>query len=272
MATRIELTNSFAKRSKWRNHVFFSLILLIICLGLYWNFIFGDSIFAYLDANDDTFQSYLPAYQMVVNWLKSGSSSFMDMYAGFGTNLLAYQNIIFDPFAIILYFVGLTEGIEAIPYALVYMQIIKIICTAFACKYFLSAFSLSTPSQYMGALIYSLSAFMLSDIAQHYWISTAVFFVVLVFGLIEHSNRNKKLLIVLSVTITVLCIWAVYFAYMILIAAGVYCIIRWMYLEEQYSWRKAVTFFSSAYNFCYCWYIDVCGHIYSNSVSNAWNK
>lgn len=243
METCGESTSYFAKKSKWKKHILFSLTLLIICLGIYWNYIFGDNIYAYLDANDDTFQSYLAAYQMVVNWLKSGSYSFMDMYAGFGANLLAYQNVIFDPFAIILYFVGLVGGIEAIPYALVYMQIIKIICTAFACKYFLSAFSLSMPSQYVGALIYSLSAYMLSDISQHYWISTAVFFVVLVFGLIEHSNQNKKFLIALSITVTILCIWSVYFAYMILIAAGVYCIIRWMYLEAQYSWRKVAAFF-----------------------------
>ena len=41
------------------------LALVISCLSciLYHNFIFGDKLFLYLDANDDTFQSFLPSEQ-----------------------------------------------------------------------------------------------------------------------------------------------------------------------------------------------------------------
>lgn len=228
--------------SKRLHMIVFGVTVLLLCIFIFRKFIFGDQIYCYLDSNDDTFQSYLPAYQMVVNILKKNAESFMYLGNGIGSNLLTYQTTIFDPFAFVLYIVGYFGGIDLIPPMLVYVQILRILAAAFACKYFLSFFSLSDLAQYVGAFTYAFSAYLLGVIAQHYWVSSCMVFIVLMYALIEHSRKNKKVLIVFSALIAISCIWSIYFGYMFLLACGIYSMIRWI-MTEKFSWSGMLKFF-----------------------------
>ena len=216
---------------KYEKTILFCVILM--CSGIiFHDFIFGDNLFLYNDVNDDTYQSYLAAYQMVVNAVKNGNESWFNMTMGFGSNMLSFQMVILDPFAIILYICGMIWGIYAIPYALVYAQIARIVCAGLAFRYFLTAFPLSRFSRFMGAMIYAFSAFLLSDIAQHYPFATAAVGIALLLGLLEHAFQKKKIYILFSLVVAVMGIWSLYFSYMILLICGIYTLVRWLQIGE----------------------------------------
>lgn len=201
---------------KKQNLVFLG-ILILISIVLFRKFIFGDYLFLYSDANDDTYQSFLPIYQMVVNAIINGHDSFMNFSSGFGENVISMQVAIFDPFAIVPYSVGLIFGVDKIAYSLVYTQIIRIIVASFACKFFLSNFQIDYRIQYIVSILYGFSAYSIGDIGQHYFFCTALVFVALINALICKCRNNKKYFLIYIPVVGVMCIWSVYFSYMILL-------------------------------------------------------
>lgn len=235
------MNKTLKKICKYEKTILLCMILLF-AMVVFQNFIFGNMLFVYNDVNDDTFQSYLAAYQLIVNMIKNGNLSLMNLTAGLGSNILSFQTVIFDPFAIILYIVGLIGGIESIPYALVYVQIIRMVCAGLACRYFLSAFPFSKFSRCVGAFLYAFSAFLLSDIGQHYMFSTAAVMIMLLLGLLEHSIRDNRILIPFSIFVAICSIWGIYMSYMILLTCGLYAIVRWIQLKDI-SIKSAIRFF-----------------------------
>lgn len=203
--------------------------VLLCSFMVFHSFIFGEHLFAYRDVNDDTFQSYLPAYQLVVNRIKGGTTSLMDMRLGFGDNILTMQMVICDPFAIPLYIIGVLVDERAVAHALVYTHILRIICAAGVCSFFLSSFKLSLHSRYVASFLYAFSAFILGDIGQHYMFATALVFAALLLGLVEKTATNRKYLLHLAICVGVCICWSIYFAYMILLTCAVYAIIRWLF-------------------------------------------
>lgn len=218
---------------------------IFLAVIVFRKFIFGEYLFVYKDANDDTFQAFLPLYQMMVRWMQTGSGSLMNFSTGLGANILQMQQAILDPFAFLLYLVGFLGGEDKIAYALVYVQIIRMMCAAIACRSFLKLFSFSELSQDVAAISYAFSAYTLGDIGQHYYFATAMVFVPLFYLTIEKYRRNvnsKRYLINITILTTICCTWSVYFAYMILLASAIYAIVRFV-IASPHKIKELITFF-----------------------------
>lgn len=237
--------NSFGRVQKQQRAVvalFF--LILATCVVVYFDFLVGNRYYLFLDANDDTFQSYLPAYQMVVRLLRTGNLSLMNLTSGLGANIISMQMVICDPFALILYVVGFFAGESIVPAALIWAQVVRIICAGMCCYLFLSSFSLCDFSKIVASWAYAFSAFMVGGIGQHYMFATAPVFMVLILWLIERSIKRKKYLLWLSFSVFVIGFWSLYFCYMILLAAGVYAILRFFQYKEKLTLIGTIRWFA----------------------------
>lgn len=228
------------RKQKTKNHanrelLFLLLVVFGMALFLYRSFIFGNNLYLYGDLNDDTFQSYLPSYQLIVNMIKSGNFSLYSTAFGLGTNILTMQMFAFDPFALPVYLSGLLFGLQAMAPALVYAQVLRIVAAALACFFFLRPFSLSPFSRGLACLTYAFSAYMVGIIGQHYVFATAPVFIALVLGLVERCKNGRWPVAILAITVGVLGIWSFYFCYMVLLAAGIYAVLRWLQRTEKLS-------------------------------------
>ncbi|WP_367925049.1 YfhO family protein [uncultured Ruthenibacterium sp.] len=232
------------RMTRQKEYLLLLFLLLGTCMVLYVPFWTGDYYYAFLDANNDTFQSYLPVYQMIVHKLRLGDFSLMDMTSGMGANILSMQMVIFDPFAIVLYAVGMLLGADTVPAALIWVQILKVICAGLACHLFLSCFQLPRYSRVVASWIYAFSAFMVGGIGQHYMFATAPVFMALILYLIEKSWDCRKVIPVLAVCVCVLGVWSVYFCYMTLLAAGCYAILRFFQRAPKISLARVVSWFA----------------------------
>lgn len=220
----------------------FLFIVLLGAIFVFKKFIFGDSIFAYLDANDDTYQAFLPIYKMVVDCIREGDFAFFTMRSGMGANILGMQAAVFDPFAVIIYIVGIVAGTEKMAYALVWAHIARVVCAALACKYYLSCKGLTNMNQNVGAFLCAFSAYFLGDIGQHYYFGTAIVFCALLYGMIEQYNKGEDVDLCFVLIVSFVCIWSIYFAFMILLATGIYSFIKWLSWDNK-EFNKTCVFF-----------------------------
>lgn len=218
--------------------IFLLLFLFTTCLVVYSPFLFTNNYYTFFDANDDTFHSYLPLYQLIVNKLRAGSFSFMDLSSGLGSNILDHQMMIFDPFAIFIYIGGFLAGASLVPSMLIWVQILRVLCAGLFCSFFLSEYKFSALPKFFSCLAYSFSAYMVGGIGQHYMFATAPVFIVLFFWLIDRSKKTKSTLIFLSVCTAILGIWSIYFCYMILLASAFYTIVRFFQSANKISFRN----------------------------------
>ena len=204
----------------------------LLSIFLFRNFIFRNNLFLYLDANDDTYQSFLPIYQFVVNRIKNQEFSCFAMNSGLGTNILAKQLAIFDPFSIFIYIIGLIFGARRIAYALVYVHIIKILCAGISCNWFLSYTSIRREFRVVCSILYAFSSYTVCDIGQHYFFATALVYIACGYALVlwyiksDLETEKRKIYFFICVYVATLCIWSVYFAYMILFACGLFFIYK----------------------------------------------
>lgn len=228
-------------RKQQKSLLWLVLGVLAVSFIIYAPFIFGDQLFCYIDANDDTFQSYLPAYQLIVQMLQSGTFSLYSVLSGMGANILSMQFVIFDPFAVIVYFSGWAFGANTIAYALVWAHIARGVGAALACYYFLSRFSFSAKEKTIASFTYAFSSFIVGGMGQHYMFATAPVFIALILGLIEHSRTEKRCTLLLSFVVAASAVWSVYFCYMLLLAGGIYAVIRELQQPSDFSVKKMFT-------------------------------
>lgn len=203
-----------------------SALALLLAAIVFHRFFFGEYLFLFNDANDDTFQSYLPSYQLVVTMLRGGRFSLYTTQAGLGASLLAFQPVVFDPFAVPVYLTGLVAGVDAMPYALAAAQALRVLCAALAFRYFLTNFPLSPFARCTAALCYGFSAFVVGEIGEHYMFATAPVFLALMLALLEKSEQKPKRLLLFALVTAVSLAWSLYHGYMLLLACGIFCVLR----------------------------------------------
>lgn len=206
------------------------LIAAIVVVGwliISFRFIFGEDLFLYFaDANDDTYQTYLPLFQMVVRKLQNHDFSLMDFTWGAGTNILSAQGNIFNPFALLLYLVGLILGDEWIASALVWMQLLQILATAYATYFYLRQFRLCASSRIIASSAISFSAYAIGGIGQHYSFASYPFFITLFLLGIEKSIKEAQKSYIVALVTAFLCICNIYAAYMVFLTGGFYALVR----------------------------------------------
>lgn len=220
----------FVKKGKYL--LLLTVILAIMCLILYKEYIFGGKLFLFEDIGSDTIRVSYPTYIYYFRMLHEGITWWSDKM-GIGTSVLSHSDIVFDPFTYILYLFGENN----IARMFVYMVITKIIVAGIFFWVYLSQFKLSTFAKYIGSITYAFGGFMIL-VGQHYVFGTIYAYMPLIFLGFELWIRKKnKWLMIIMLTLTALYFY--YFFYMTLIFFCIYAIFRY-FLQFKF---KSLHFF-----------------------------
>lgn len=214
---------------------FFCLTFIITagCLIIFYRFLFCGDLFLYFgDANDDTFQSYLPAYQMIASKIRNLDFTFFDFTWGTGANILSSQGTLFDPFLLPVYLGGAVFGGEWIASALVWLQMLHIFGAGYAVLFYLKQFKLNEISRVIASAVFAFSAYSIGGIGQHYFFASFPFFMALFLGALEQAMHRPKRFAFLSIVTALICACSAYAAYMVLLTGGVYALLRCILSDE----------------------------------------
>lgn len=188
-------------------------------------YIFGGKLLAFYDIGSDTAQQYLPNYTSIVNKLRAGDFSLWDSHNAFGINmfLLNLTNPVLD----LVYLIGVLAGTEIIPYLMLPMYLAEIIGGGIACYFFLSSFSFGENAKLLAAYMYAFNGFMIVW-GQHYQFAIVCILLPLELLMTERCIRNRKKWKALALMTFIVVMNSMYMAYMILIFAGFFVLIRFL--------------------------------------------
>ncbi len=218
-------------------------VLLVSCVYIFHDFLFGDYVLAYMDVGTDTYDQYLMHYQTIINHLREGSFSLWDFCNGYGINM--YSLNMFDPFLMLLYACGVLSGPEVIYHLLVYVQILRILLAGLAIYGFLSCFCLSERSKLIASYIYALCGYMVVW-GQHYQFGTLLVLLPLLLMAAEKALKKPRWYLGLTLLCGVCAIDALYFSYMQFIVLGVYFLFRISWRERLFG-RKGLLTLAKSY-------------------------
>ena len=207
-------------------------LLLVSCLFIFKNFLFGNQILAYTDIGSDTSAQYLMHYQTIINHIQEGSFSLWDFNNGVGINMFSLN--LFDPFLMLIYLLGVLLGSEQIYGLLVYMQILRILLAGLAGYGFLSCFQLSERSKIIASYLYALNGFM-TVWGQHYQFGTIVITFALLLMMVEKALKNKKWHLGITIMCAVASFCSMYFGYMQFLVLGFYVLFRIAWEDKIFS-------------------------------------
>ncbi|MEG0357074.1 MAG: YfhO family protein [Christensenellaceae bacterium] len=233
----LKTSKSFLKRcfDTTRSSMITLLVLILISIVIiYGGYLIQSKYFMFSDIGGDTKESYFMMYNNIVNNFSNGQTNFWDFTMGMGASVLSAQSVVFDPFAMLIYLSGMLFGISAIPAALIYINVIKIVCAGLLCYVFLNCFKLSNITKVIAAYIYSLAGFMMLW-GQHYFFASAVVLFPIMLIALEKSFDNKKFLFLLTGITALVMIGGIYTAYMMLVVSFVYAIIRYFFRDGKHT-------------------------------------
>ena len=208
---------------RFKTALVLSAAVLITCLIVFNEFIFGNRVFAFYDIGSDTSQQYLPQILTVVRKLRGGDISLWDAENGFGVNMNMLT--ITNPFFAVIYLTGAIFGEEAVFTSMIWLYVAEIISAGLAGYLFLSAFRFSERAKCMAAYMYAFNGFMLVW-GQHYQFAAVPVLLMLELFFIERCIRTPKKWKALTLMTALVVINSMYTAYMILLFGGVYVVIR----------------------------------------------
>lgn len=207
-------------------------LLVISCLFVFKNFLFGNQILAYTDIGSDTYDQYLMHYQGIINHIRDGNFSLWDFTNGYGVNMFTYN--LFDPFLLLLYLFGVLFGAEQIYGILVYWEILHILLAGITIYLFLSCFELSERAKVMASYLYALCGYMVVW-GQHYQFGTVIVLFPLLLMAVEYSFKKNKWFLGITVFCTIASFCSLYMAYMQFVMLGFYVLFRVAWNEKLFS-------------------------------------
>lgn len=210
--------------------------LAVLCCGLalgvalvYGAMLMGGRLFVYGagDAGTDTIDQYVPFYLNLIGRVREGSALSFNFDYGLGTGVTSFQSWLFDPFNLVLVPLGLALGEGRLALVLVVVQALRIVCAGLLFDHLLVGFCDSRLARVLSSLLYAFSGYLVLW-GQHYWLGTAfVVFtaLVLVLELLMQRRTSVRLLLV-SAVVAVAVGWSAYTAFMSLVAAALYVLLR----------------------------------------------
>lgn len=235
MVTKSACVNALLKvRYKWNEHPYFRLFVYIVAtsLVLYWQFIFGDNVFAFYDGAGDTLECYTKIYEFIASNIRNSSWSSYSFQMGYGESTFGYYLWLFRPFDLISIVIGIVFGQEYIYDSLIYVFILKQVCAGLLCFCFLKNFNFTNKSSMIAAYLYSFSGYF-SLVGVHYAFATnPVCFILMIYFIEKIIKGNNRIYIfggLLYVTTFTVANGALT-AYESLLAAGFYALFRSIYL------------------------------------------
>ncbi|MDD3279630.1 MAG: YfhO family protein [Lachnospiraceae bacterium] len=224
---------NFMENCKKHPRLLLTAAILVSAVIVYYQYIFGSSIFMFNDIGSDTQQQYIMQYNTIVNHLRDGNFSFWDFNNGFGTSM--FQLTIADPSLWVLYLLGAVFGPKSCAYLLIYLHMGKMILAGLAAYYFLSSFSLSKRSRCLAAYMYAFNGFLIVW-GQHYQFSMVMVLLPCLLAVVEKAVQSRKFSLKLPLMTAAVVFYSYYTGYMSLILCGTYVIFRLIAMEL--SWKE----------------------------------
>ena len=185
------LDTIFKKYSKWIT-IGLALILLFITFH---EFIFGRLYYLFLDVASDTITEGYPFLYHVSCYIHSEGFPLWSFAQGMGQNIMSTS--LCDPFYWIVYL----SGPEHIAYAIIWMEIAKVLLTALVFYHFLKLWNLSYITTIVGTLLYCFSSFMI--IGGEWWVfsTEACYLALLLLGFEKLYRQNTGYLLTLAIAL-----------------------------------------------------------------------
>ena len=226
-----------------------TLLVLFCAFGLgviYFNHYREIQYFAFPtgDAASDTIEQYIPFYVNLIDHVREGKVALWNWEYELGTNIPSYQSWFYDPFNIIVVGLTLLLGNAHLSLALVTAQSAKILLSALLFDHLLTRYCETPLARILGSLVYAFTGMVVLQ-GQHYFLGGALPFftaTILVFELFLERPRPLSFLVTTLVVALQLC-WSAYMAFMFLLAAALYLLLRIAHVEENLtvgSYLKAI--------------------------------
>lgn len=200
--------------------------LLISCMIMFGQYLFGNSLMTFNDIGSDTWQQYVQQYATIIRHLQEGNLTFWDFNNGLGTNMLSLN--LFDPSLMLIYLLGTIFGISKIAFFLAWVHVLRVMAAGYVFYRFLSMFSFQVPIKGAISFAYALSGFLMVW-GQHYQFGMVTVYFPLLLLFCEKYLRRERKYMFFPVMVALSSIYSVYQTYMALAAVGIYMIFRlWM--------------------------------------------
>ena len=227
------------KKTEAGNYVILLGLLLVSCMIIFFDYLFGNQLMIFNDIGSDTWQQYIMNYTSIVNHLRDGDFALWDFTNGLGVNMFNFN--LFDPFLMLLYGIGVVLGPAHMLIYVNVIQVLKILAAGAAFYWFLSQFTFSREAKLAVSYVYGLNGFLLVW-GQHYQFGTAVVYLPLLFLFCEKFIRKEKGRRFFPVMVFLCGIYSVYFTYMCLAATGLYLFFRVLMPENMKTGERARLF------------------------------
>lgn len=199
-----------------------TLLILLTSMVLFYKFIFGSSVLAYLytDIARDTMDQYIPVFE----YYTKGISLYNFSY-GMGTSAFASLNWVAEPLPALMILIASVIGTVKIPLLVVYMQISKILIGGIFCYKYLKLFNFSKSASMISAYIFAFCGSIIIS-GQHYQFATVAIYFLIILYFIEKTLQKKINFIFLTITVFLASLLSPGFVFFILLSAGVYSVAR----------------------------------------------
>lgn len=205
------------------------------------DFLTGDRLFIYVDIGGDTCQQYYPYYLNCVERIREGSFGAWNWDYGLGTSLVNNISQTLDPFGLLVILGGVVLGADKVASLLLMSQLLKILASAFLCRYYLKLWGVSDRAANIGGYLYGFNGYLMLW-GQHYMLGTICVYLPLLLIFIEKLLRGFKVRYVagLSIVTALSVIYSYYNTYMALLFCGIYCVIRLLDPNLHLKWKERV--------------------------------
>lgn len=164
---------------------FYLLILLlsIICIFTFKDYLFLNKLYIFLDIGGDTYTYFFPYFVNISDYIRNEGIPAWSFFHGMGQNI--FPGEINNPFALILYFLGR----EYIPFGLIYVEVLKIVLGGVFFYSYLKTLSLSDYVCITGGILFAFSGYMILGSG---WYGHSTFIVFAIFFLFSFEKMFKE--------------------------------------------------------------------------------
>ena len=216
----------YEMKLKKQNNLYLKLLIFMIFI-IYIKFIILKKIYVYEDAASDTFDSYWPIYNYLVQNIRDFTLNSWSFEIGMGTNIMSLGSFLFDPFIILL----LPFNKATLPIGILIISILKILLSGVLFYKYLDQFKFSDSVKMISTIVFTFNSYLIFW-GQHYQFATMFFlFTFLLYSFEIYFNQNREKWLYISIILTL--INTLYFSYTIIIFMFFYVNLRYFLSDRK---------------------------------------
>lgn len=223
--------------------LFLLLLLGVTILVVYGKIIVSGNEYVYYDiGGGDGPESWIPAMFSYINKIRTGELRQWTFNNGLGTSTVVVWEFLFNPFTLLVFFVGIVFGVQTLNGMLLLAQVINVIVCGLLCYKYLNFFEGSHRSKAVASYICALCGFM-TLYASHYGHSDFLFYLLIILILVEEILEKEKhgtYYFYFSIVCALMFGGYVYMGYMIGLFTGIYTLFRVAQKYELKEWKIAI--------------------------------